>query len=56
MKKGIKKTNADDQKLDPILTRANNQKLEFVGKDKRKKEEIMKKQKIKIMAAKNQRV
>ena len=50
MKKGIKNTNAVAHKFRPALTRATNKKLEVAKKKKQKREEIVKKRKIKAIA------
>ncbi len=55
MEKGIKNVNANACKIGSALTRATNQKLDVAGKKRRKREEIVEKQKIDAMAAKRQR-
>ncbi len=53
MEKDIKNTDAVACKLRPALTRATNQNLEVAREEKRKKKEIVEKQKTEAMAVKH---
>ena len=54
MEKNIRNTDAVTCKLGPVSIKANNQKLEFAKKKRRKREEIVERQKTKAMVAKCQ--
>ncbi len=55
MEKSITNTDAIAHKLGPALTRATNQRLEIAREERRKREEMVERWKIEVMAAKRQR-
>ena len=56
MKKNIKNINIIARKLGLALTKATNQKLEVVRKERKKREKMIEKRKIEAMATKCQKV
>ena len=55
IKKGIQNANAVVYKLRLVSTRANNHRLEIVRREKQKREEMVERQKTKVIAVKRRR-
>lgn len=55
MKKGIKNTNVVACKLGLALTKVTNYRLKFANEKKQKREKMVKKRKIEVIAAKHQK-
>ena len=56
MEKSLKNADTIAQKLEPALTRATNNRLEVIRKERQKKEEIKERRKAKAIAVKQRRV